>query len=160
MLLAVLPAEVAMTPGALRWGGSERELLNLHTAVGSLNTWCVYWRVVALWLQAKFRGPCTPCAHGECCYLLLLWGKCKPSWKNNGYHCYFGLHVGQMSPIETVWFMFAWLLLRLGPPATTLDALWTRAQTAWREIPQEHIQILFDSIQRSLEPLTSMHAPY
>ena len=45
-----------------------------------------------------------------------------------------------MSPIEQVWD----LIDCHGPSATTLDALWTHIQTAWMEIPQEHIQPLLN----------------
>ena len=46
-----------------------------------------------------------------------------------------------MSPIELVWDMVGRRLIRQGPPAPTRDALWSRVQTAWRNIPQEDIQI-------------------
>ncbi|KAJ8893429.1 hypothetical protein PR048_006027 [Dryococelus australis] len=36
-----------------------------------------------------------------------------------------------MSPIEHVWDMVGRRLVRHGPPATTVDALWTLIQTAW-----------------------------
>ena len=51
-----------------------------------------------------------------------------------------------MTPIEHVWDMVGPRLIRQGPPAPTLDALWTRIQTSWRDIPQEDIQGLFDSM--------------
>ena len=51
-----------------------------------------------------------------------------------------------MSPIEHVWDMVGRRLIRQGPPAPTLDALWTRIQTAWRDIPQHDIQGLSDSM--------------
>ena len=40
-----------------------------------------------------------------------------------------------------------------GPPAATLDTLWTCIQTAWRETPQEYVQALFDSMTQRLEAL-------
>ncbi|KAJ4439760.1 hypothetical protein ANN_07888 [Periplaneta americana] len=58
-----------------------------------------------------------------------------------------------MSPIEHVWDMVGRQLVRHGPPAPTLDTLWSLIQTAWREIPQEHIQALSDSMPRRLEAL-------
>ena len=51
-----------------------------------------------------------------------------------------------MSPNEHVWDMVDRRLIRQDPPAPILDALWTRMQTSWRDIPQEDIQGLFDSM--------------
>ncbi|KAJ4438525.1 hypothetical protein ANN_14470 [Periplaneta americana] len=62
-----------------------------------------------------------------------------------------------MSPIEHVWNMVGRQLVRHGHPAPTLEALWTHIQTAWREIPQEHIQTLFDSMPRCLKALIAVH---
>ena len=47
-----------------------------------------------------------------------------------------------MSPIEYVF---------QGPPAPTPDAFWTHIQTAWRDIPHEDIQGLFDSMPRCID---------
>ncbi|PSN35629.1 Transposable element Tc1 transposase [Blattella germanica] len=62
-----------------------------------------------------------------------------------------------MSPIEHVWDMVGRRLIRQGPPAATLDDLWTRIQTVWRDIPQEAIQDLFDSMPRRIETLIAAH---
>ena len=51
-----------------------------------------------------------------------------------------------MLPIEHVWDMIGRRLIRQGPPAFTLDTLWTSVQILWRDIPQEDIQGLFDSM--------------
>ncbi|KAJ8881398.1 hypothetical protein PR048_017879 [Dryococelus australis] len=51
-----------------------------------------------------------------------------------------------MLPIEHDWDMVGQWLVRHGPPAVAVDALWLRIHTAWREIPQEHIQVLFDTM--------------
>ena len=48
-------------------------------------------------------------------------------------------------------------LIRQGPPAPTLDALWTRIQTAWRDIPQDDIQGLFDSMPQRIERMEAPH---
>ena len=61
---------------------------------------------------------------------LLPWPACSP----------------EMSPIEHVCDMVGQRFIRQGPPAPTLDALWTHIQTALRDIPQEDIQGLFDSM--------------
>ena len=72
---------------------------------------------------------------------LLSWPTCSPD----------------MSPIEHVWDMVGRRLIRQGPPAPTLDALWTCIQTTWRDIPQEDIQGLFDSIPQRIETLIAVH---
>ena len=51
-------------------------------------------------------------------------------------------------------------LICQGPPALTLDALWTRMQTAWRDIAQEDIQGLFDSMPRRIETLIAAHGGF
>ncbi|KAJ8878666.1 hypothetical protein PR048_019251 [Dryococelus australis] len=45
-----------------------------------------------------------------------------------------------MSSIEHIWDMVGRQLVLHGPLPTTVEGLWTRIQTAWREIPQEDIQ--------------------
>ena len=45
-------------------------------------------------------------------------------------------------------------------PTHTFDALWTRIQTAWRDIPQEDIQGLFDSMPRRIETLIAAHGGF
>ena len=65
-----------------------------------------------------------------------------------------------MSPIEHVWDMVGRRLIRQGPPAHTLDALWTRILCAWRDIPQEVIQSLFDSMLRLIETLSAAHESF
>ena len=64
-------------------------------------------------------------------------------------------HSSDMSPMEHVRDMVGRLLIHQSPPAPTLDALWSRIQTAWRNIPQEDIQGLFDSMPRQIETLCS-----
>ena len=65
-----------------------------------------------------------------------------------------------MSPIEHVWDMVGRQLICQGPPAPTLDVLWTHMQTAWRDILQEDIQGLFDSIPRRIETLIAAHGGF
>ena len=65
-----------------------------------------------------------------------------------------------MSPTEQVWDMVGRRLIRQGPLAPTLGALWTRIQTAWRDIPQEDIQGLFDSMPRRIETLIAAHGGF
>ena len=65
-----------------------------------------------------------------------------------------------MSPIEHVWDMVGRRLIRQGPPALTLVALWTRIQTAWWDILQEDIQGLFDPMPRRIETLIAAHGGF
>ena len=62
-----------------------------------------------------------------------------------------------MSPIGHVWDMVGWRIILQGPPAPTLDALCTRIQTAWMDIPQEDIRGLVDSMPRRIETLIAAH---
>ena len=62
-----------------------------------------------------------------------------------------------MSPIENISDMVGRRRIRQGPPEPTVDALWTLIQTAWRDILQEDIQGLFDSLPRSIETLSAVH---
>ena len=62
-----------------------------------------------------------------------------------------------MSLNENVWDMVGRRLIRQGPPAPTFEALWTRIQIAWRDIPQEDIHGLFDSMPRRVETLIAEH---
>ena len=62
-----------------------------------------------------------------------------------------------MSPIKHIWDMVGRRLIHQGPPAPTLDALWTRIQTAWRDISQEDIQGLLDSMPRRIATLSAAH---
>lgn len=62
-----------------------------------------------------------------------------------------------MSPIEHVWDMVGRHLVRHGPPVTGVTDLWARLQTAWREIPQDRIQNLFDSMPRRIAALIAAH---
>ena len=50
--------------------------------------------------------------------------------------------------------------LGYGPTAHTLGALWTRVQTAWRDIPQEDIRGLFEVMPRRIETLTAAHGGF
>ena len=56
--------------------------------------------------------------------------------------------------------MVGWRRIRQGPLAPTLDALWTRIQAAWRDILQEDIQGLFDSMPRRIETLIAAHGGF
>ena len=60
-----------------------------------------------------------------------------------------------MLPMKHVWDMVGWRLIRLGPPA-----LWTHIQTAWRDIPQEDIQGLFDFMRQHIETLIAAHGGF
>ena len=58
-----------------------------------------------------------------------------------------------MSPIEHIWDMVGWQLVRHGPPPIAMNTLWIHITNAWREIPQEHIHVLFDSRPQHLKAL-------
>ncbi|KAJ8872507.1 hypothetical protein PR048_026113 [Dryococelus australis] len=60
-----------------------------------------------------------------------------------------------MLPIEHVWDMVGRRLVRHGPPATAVDALCICIQTTWRKIPQERVQVFFDSMPQRLGALIS-----
>ena len=60
--------------------------------------------------------------------------------------CMFARHVAHRTCLEYCW-------SATYSSATSLDALLTRIRTAWRDIPQEDIQGLFDSMPRGIETL-------
>ena len=62
-----------------------------------------------------------------------------------------------MSPIEHVWDMVGRHLVRHGTPVTSVTDLWARLQTAWRDIPQERNQNLFDSMLQRMAALIAAH---
>ena len=62
-----------------------------------------------------------------------------------------------MSPIEHV---LGLRRIHQSPPAPTLNALWTRIKIVWRDIPQEDIQGLFDSMPRRTETLIAAHGGF
>ena len=86
-------------------------------------------------------------------------GLCKPSSKRVSLLPW-PARSPDMSPIEHVWDMVGRRLIRQGPPGPTLDALWARIQTAWRDIPQEDIQGLFDSMSRRIETPIAAHGGF
>ena len=65
-----------------------------------------------------------------------------------------------MSFIKHVWDMVGRRLIRQGPPAPPLDALWTCIQTAWRDISQEDIQGFFDSMPQCIKTLIAAHGGF
>ena len=70
---------------------------------------------------------------------------CKRWW----YHCFPGLHVRQTchpSNMSGIWFVS--------------DTLRAHIQTAWRDIPQEDIQVLFDSMPWCIENLIAAHGGF
>ncbi|GFT47098.1 transposable element Tcb1 transposase [Trichonephila clavipes] len=64
-----------------------------------------------------------------------------------------------LSPVENMWSMVAQRLTQITPPATTPDQLWQRVEAAWSDVPQEHIQSLFESMPRRLEIITCKQVP-
>ncbi|GFY23169.1 transposable element Tcb1 transposase [Trichonephila clavipes] len=53
-----------------------------------------------------------------------------------------------LSPIENMGSMIVQRLTQITPPAITPDQLWQRVEAALSAVPQEHIQILFESMPR------------
>ncbi|GFW58809.1 transposable element Tcb1 transposase [Trichonephila clavipes] len=60
-----------------------------------------------------------------------------------------------LSPIENMWSMVAQRLTQITPPAATPDQLWQRVEAAWSDVPQEHIQSLFESMPRRVAAVIS-----
>ncbi|GFV94521.1 transposable element Tcb1 transposase [Trichonephila clavipes] len=56
-----------------------------------------------------------------------------------------------LSLIENMWSMVAQRLTQITPPAATPDQIWQRVEAAWSDLPQEHIQSLFESMPRTDE---------
>ncbi|GFS95977.1 transposable element Tcb1 transposase [Trichonephila clavipes] len=63
-------------------------------------------------------------------------------------------------PIENMWSMFDQRLTQITPPAATPDQLWQRVEAAWSAVPQEHIQSLFESMQRRVAAVISNNGGY
>ncbi|GFW24103.1 transposable element Tcb1 transposase [Trichonephila clavipes] len=60
-----------------------------------------------------------------------------------------------LSPIENVWSRVAQRLTQTIPPAATPDQLWQRVEAAWSDVPQEHIQSIFESMARCVAEICS-----
>ncbi|GFV36818.1 transposable element Tcb1 transposase [Trichonephila clavipes] len=69
-------------------------------------------------------------------------------------------HSPDFSPIENMWFMIAQQLTQITPPAETLNKLWQRVDAAWSDVPQEHIQRLFESMLRHVTTVISKNCGY
>ncbi|GFV04016.1 transposable element Tcb1 transposase [Trichonephila clavipes] len=75
---------------------------------------------------------------------LLPWPACSPD----------------LSPIESMWSMFAQRLTQIMPPAATPDQLWQGVKAAWSAVTQEHIQSLFESMPRRVAAVISNNGGY
>ncbi|GFX34652.1 transposable element Tcb1 transposase [Trichonephila clavipes] len=64
------------------------------------------------------------------------------------------------SLIENMWSMVAQRLTQITPPAATPDQLWQRVEAAWCDVPQEHIQSLFESMPRRVAAVISKNRGY
>ncbi|GFW69394.1 transposable element Tcb1 transposase [Trichonephila clavipes] len=53
-----------------------------------------------------------------------------------------------LSPIENMLTMVVQRLTQITTPAATPDQLWQLGEAAWSDVPQEHIQSLFESMPR------------
>ncbi|GFV78699.1 transposable element Tcb1 transposase [Trichonephila clavipes] len=54
-----------------------------------------------------------------------------------------------------MWSMVAQRLTQITPPAATPDQLWQRVEAALSAVPQEHIQSLFESMQRRVAAISN-----
>ncbi|GFW54692.1 transposable element Tcb1 transposase [Trichonephila clavipes] len=63
-------------------------------------------------------------------------------------------------PIENMWSMVAQRLTQITRLASTPDQLWQRVEAAWSAVPQEHIQSLFESMQRRVAAVISNNGGY
>ncbi|GFW64308.1 transposable element Tcb1 transposase [Trichonephila clavipes] len=57
----------------------------------------------------------------------------------------------ELSPIENIWSMVAQRLIQITPSATTPDQFLQRVEATWSDVPQEHIQSLFELMPRRVE---------
>ncbi|GFX63432.1 transposable element Tcb1 transposase [Trichonephila clavipes] len=62
--------------------------------------------------------------------------------------------------IENMWSRVAQRLTQITPPAVTPDQLWQRVEASWSAVPQEHIQSLFESMQRRVAAVISNNGGY
>ncbi|GFW82034.1 transposable element Tcb1 transposase [Trichonephila clavipes] len=52
-----------------------------------------------------------------------------------------------LSPVENMWHMVAQRLTQIKPPVATPYQLRQRVEAAWSDVPQKHIQSLFNQCQ-------------
>ncbi|GFT76264.1 transposable element Tcb1 transposase [Trichonephila clavipes] len=64
------------------------------------------------------------------------------------------------SPIENMWSMVTQRLTQITPPAATPNLFWQRVEAACSAVPQEHIQSLFESMQRRVSVVISNNGGY
>ncbi|GFV61896.1 transposable element Tcb1 transposase [Trichonephila clavipes] len=65
-----------------------------------------------------------------------------------------------LSPIENKCSMVAQRLTQITPPAATPDQLWQHVEAAWSDVPQEHIQSLFQSMPMRVAAVISNNGGY
>ncbi|GFV60767.1 transposable element Tcb1 transposase [Trichonephila clavipes] len=65
-----------------------------------------------------------------------------------------------LSPIGYMWSKVAQRLTQIIPPAAIADQLWQRVEAAWSAVPQEHIQILFESMPRLVAAVITNNGGY
>ncbi|GFV34544.1 transposable element Tcb1 transposase [Trichonephila clavipes] len=59
-----------------------------------------------------------------------------------------------------MWSMVAQRLTQITPPAATSDQLWQRVEAIWFAVPEEHIQIFFESMPRRVAAVISNNGGY
>ncbi|GFW44685.1 transposable element Tcb1 transposase [Trichonephila clavipes] len=65
-----------------------------------------------------------------------------------------------LSPLDNMWSMVAQRLTQITPLAAIPDQLWPRVEVAWSAIPQERIQILFESMPSPVAAVISNNGGY
>ncbi|GFU88683.1 transposable element Tcb1 transposase [Trichonephila clavipes] len=65
-----------------------------------------------------------------------------------------------LPPKENMWSMVAQRLTQITPPASTPDQLCQRVEASWSDVPQEHIQSLFEPMPRRVAAVISNNGGY
>ncbi|GFT43858.1 transposable element Tcb1 transposase [Trichonephila clavipes] len=68
--------------------------------------------------------------------------------------------VASSETLRTTVLWVAQQLTQVTPPASTTDQLWQRVEAAWSDVPQEHMQSLFESMPRRVEAVIYNNGGY
>ncbi|GFT06999.1 transposable element Tcb1 transposase [Trichonephila clavipes] len=80
-------------------------------------------------------------------------------WSDIGYHSRTPLLSGSFAD-RNMWSVVVQRLTQITPPASTPDQLWQSVEAAWSDVPQEHIQSLFESMLRRVAAVISNKGGY